>query len=159
MRRPASAAAFDMPLSRPVTPGPLPAPASCPALATAFACALAFALAFAPAAHAAGEFKARGFTLPSGAVRVDDDRYRLPQNWEEGQRWYRSVYPPGKFPRRTLANQGGVRAIHLVNPKPDEEWQGVNFYEVGKGEVRVFVLARPGFTPEPEAPAPKGKSK
>lgn len=121
--------------------------------------AIAAALALAVPAHAAGEFKARGFTLPSGAVRVDDDRYRLPQNWEEGQRWYRSVYPPAKFPRRLLANQGGVRAIHLANPKATDEWEGVNFYEVGKGEVRVFVLARPGAGPDTEAPAAKGKTK
>ena len=28
--------------------------------------------------RAGGEFKARGFTLPSGSVKVDEDRYRLP---------------------------------------------------------------------------------
>src|SRR6478609_2324401 len=95
--------------------------------------------------RAAGEFKARGFTLPSGAVRVDDDRYRLPQNWEETQRWYRAVYPLVKFSRRMLSNQGGVKALHLANPKGNEEWEGANFYEVGKGEVRVFVLARAGY--------------
>lgn len=121
----------------------------------AFASAFAFALAAASPAHAAGEFKARGFTLPPGAVRVDDDRYRLPQNWEQGLRWYRSVYPPAKFPRRVLVNQSGVRAIHLVNPRHTEEWEGVNFYEVGKGEVRVFVLARPTSRPAANAPASK----
>src|SRR6478752_3747435 len=106
--------------------------------------------------RAAGEFKARGFTLPGGAVRVDDDRYRLPQNWEEAQRWYRNVYPPAKYPRRTLPSQSGVKAIHIVNPRSNDEWEGVNLYELGKGEVRAFILARPGWVaPEPEAPAPK----
>ncbi len=94
---------------------------------------------FAVPALAAG-FKSHGFSLPDGAVKVDEDRYRLPQSWEDAIRFYRGVYPPAKFPRRTLRSQTQVRAIHLENPSGGE-WDGANLYESPKGEVRVFVLA------------------
>jgi hypothetical protein len=109
---------------------------------------IAFLLA---ALLAAGGFKARGFVLPDGAVRVDDDRYRLPQTWEDAQRFYRTAYPPAKYPRSTLRNQSAVRALHIDNPSRTDEWEGANLYETAKGEVRVFVLARA------EEPKPKGK--
>ena len=98
---------------------------------------------------AAGGFKARGFSLPDGAVKVDEDRYRLPQTWEDTVRWYRTVYPPARYPRSTLRNNGGIRAIHIENRTPGSEWEGANLYETPKGEVRVFVLAR-------EEPRPRG---
>ena len=98
-------------------------------------------------ARAGGEFKARGFTLPGGTVKVDDDRYRLAQAWDDAKRFFKSVYPPAKFPRRTLANFSGIRAEHIQNPGGGE-WEGVNLYE-NKGEVRVYILKR-------KAPA-KGK--
>jgi hypothetical protein len=112
---------------------------------------------------AAGGFKARGFSLPDGAVKVDDDRYRLPQPWEDAVRWYRSVYPPAKYPRSTLRNQSGIRAIHIANPAASAEWEGANLYETAKGEVRVFVLAheepKPREEPKPaeEPKAQRGK--
>ena len=102
--------------------------------------AAAALLALAPRAEAAGEFKARGFSLPPGSVKVDEDRYRLPLAWDEAQRFFRNTYPIAKYPRRALPNQNGVRAVHLANPRPGEEWEGANVYEAGKGEVRVFVL-------------------
>ena len=92
---------------------------------------------------AASGFKSHGFSLPDGAVKVDEDRYRLPQAWDETLRWYRSVYPPAKFPRQTLHSQSSVRAIHIRNPGA-KEWEGANLYEVDRGEVRVYVL-----TPRP----------
>lgn len=111
-------------------------------------------------ALAAAEFKARGFTLPGGAVKVDDHRYRLPQTYEEALKWYRGTYPPAKYPRRTLVNQGGVRAMHLRNPKPGDpkegEWEGANVYEFAKGEVRVYILAPPQEDEgEAATPAPR----
>ncbi len=106
---------------------------------------IAMALPVRPA-FAAGEFKARGFTLPSGAVKIDEDRYRLPSNWDEVQRFYRSTYPAPKYPRHVLRNQTGVRAIHIVNPKSGDDWAGVNLYEAARGEVRVYVLG-------PDSPA------
>lgn len=114
-------------------------------------------LAVAGPAHAAGEFKARGFTLPTGSVKVDEDRYRMPLAWEEMQRYLRNTYPPAKYPRRALPNQNGVRAVHIVNPRTGDEWEGANVYEAGKGEVRVYLLAGKGEPAEaPPTPAGKG---
>ena len=97
-------------------------------------------LLLALAARAGGEFKAHGFTLPGGSVKIDDDRYRLAQQWDDVKRFYRSVYPAARFPRHVLANQGGVRAEHIENPGGGD-WEGVNLYE-SKGEVRLFILLR-----------------
>jgi hypothetical protein len=114
-------------------------------LALALALSLPLSVALAPApARAAGEFKVHGFPLPTGAVRVDDDRFRLPLSWEDTLRFYRNLYPPAKYPRRTLPNQNGVRALHLANVRATDEWEGVNLYESGRGEVRIFVLVRRG---------------
>ena len=100
------------------------------------------ALMLASVLLAATGFKARGFTLPDGAVKVDDDRYRLPQAWEDALKFYKQVYPPAKYPRRTLHSESQVRAIHIENPSTHEEWEGANVYEMGRGEVRLFILAK-----------------
>ena len=107
-----------------------------------------------PAKAATEGFKARGFVLPDGAVKIDDDRYRLPSPWDEAVRFYRRAYPPAKYPRRTLHSQTAYRAMHIENPERSE-WEGVNLYEATRGEVRVFILA-PTPAPAP-APQPKGK--
>ena len=99
----------------------------------------ALLLAATPAAAAEG-FKARGFILPDGAVKIDDDRYRLPQPWDEAVKFYRRTYPPGKYPRKNLRSQTPVRAMHIENPAGGE-WDGVNLYEASRGEVRLFILA------------------
>ena len=113
---------------------------------------LVFALLLAAtAAVAAGEgFKARGFILPDGAVKIDDDRYRLPQPWDEAVKYYRRAYPPAKYPRHSLRSQTPIRAMHIDNPS-GIEWDGVNLYEINRGEVRLYIL--PGKEPPPE----KGK--
>jgi len=67
--------------------------------------------------------KGKGFSLPDGAVKIDDDRYRLSQTWDEALKWYKGQYPPAKFPRRTLHSQTNVRAIHISNPAGGE-WEG-----------------------------------
>ncbi|HXN56653.1 MAG TPA: hypothetical protein VN874_10315 [Myxococcales bacterium] len=136
---------------------------------------VALALSLLPArAVASGEFKSHGFMLPGGSVKIDEDRFRLPQSWEESLKFYKTAYPPQKFPRHALHSQSGVRALHIDNPHPaEDEWQGVNLYE-NKGEVRVFVLnslptqqpqqpaggARPGPEAQPagaaKKPGPRG---
>lgn len=115
--------------------------------------ALLFALLLAVPALAAEGFKARGFILPDGAVKIEDDRYRLQQPWDEAVKFYRRAYPPGKYPRKTLRSQTPIRAMHIQNPS-GVEWEGVNLYEASRGEVRVFILA--GKEPPPE-PQRKGK--
>ena len=119
---------------------------------------LALTLLFAVPANAATEgFKARGFVLPDGAVKIDDDRYRLPSPWDEAVKFYRRAYPPAKFPRRTLHSQTAVRAMHIENPERGE-WEGVNLYEAGRGEVRVYILT-PAQPPPPAPPPAKAKGK
>jgi hypothetical protein len=98
-------------------------------------------------------FKARGFILPDGAVKIDEDRYRLAEAWDEAARFYRRAYPPNKYPRHTLRSQTPVRAMHIANPS-GMEWEGVNLYEAARGEVRLYIL------PGKEPPAPeKGEKK
>jgi len=118
--------------------------------------ALAFLL-LGTAAVAAEGFKARGFILPDGAVKIDEDRYRLTQPWDEAVKFYRRAYPPGKYTRRTLHNQSAVRAMHIENPERGE-WEGVNLYEAARGEVRVYILPPEQRAPAQAAPPAKGKS-
>ena len=108
-------------------------------------------------AWAAGGFQARGFWLPDGAVKVDEDRYRLPQPWDDAVKFYRATYPPAKFPRRTLRNQSGVRAMHIGNSAKGE-WEGANLYETPRGEVRVFVMPKAEKPEEPAPPMPPRKA-
>ena len=103
---------------------------------------------------AAEGFKARGFVLPDGAVKIDDDRYRLPQAWDDAMRFYRRAYPPSKYPRHNLRSQTPVRAVHIDNPAGGE-WDGVNIYEASRGEVRLYIL--PGKEPPPDDAAAKKK--
>ena len=88
---------------------------------------------------AAEGFKARGFQLPDGAVKIDEDRYRLQQPWDEAVKYYRRAYPAAKYPRKVLHSQTAVRALHIENPS-GIEWDGANLYEAGRGEVRVYIL-------------------
>ena len=101
---------------------------------------------------AAEGFKARGFILPDGAVKVDEDRYRFAEQWDEVLKFYRRAYPTAKFPRHALHSQTPIRAIHIENPS-GVEWEGANIYEAGRGEVRVYIL------PGKEAPEPEKKGK
>ena len=103
-------------------------------------------IAAALAAPAEG-FKARGFILPDGAVKIDDDRYRLPAPWDDTIKYYRRAYPASKYPRHNLRSQTPVRAVHIDNPS-GVEWDGVNIYEASRGEVRLYIL--PGKEPAPD---------
>lgn len=95
-------------------------------------------------ARAAGEFRAKGVVLPNGAVRLGDDRYRLPEGWDATLKFYRGVYRPEQYPRKFIVNQPGIKAWHFVNADPKGEWEGFNLYEF-QGEVRLFILARQGM--------------
>lgn len=101
---------------------------------------LAVLLLLGSAAHAAEGFKARGFTLPDGAVKIDEDRYRLSQPWDEAVKFYRRLYPAAKYPRHHLRSQSPVRAINIENPGGNE-WDSANLYEASRGEVRLYILA------------------
>ncbi len=87
--------------------------------------------------------KVAGATLPDDARRIGENRYQVERSYEDLLKHLRSAYPPAKYPRRPIADQPGVKAVHIANPeaKPGT-WEGLNVYEV-KGETRVFVLVVP----------------
>ncbi len=89
-----------------------------------------------------------GALLPDDARQVEPNRYRVEKTYDETLKFFRSVYPPARFPRKPIANQPGVKAVHIENPeaKPGG-WEGLNVYEL-RGETRVYVLVAP--RPEPK---------
>ncbi len=109
-------------------------------LATRYKAALAALLLAVPGLALAE--KVAGAVLPDGAVRIGENRYRVPKDYEDTLKYYRAVYSKAKFPRRLITDTGTVKAIHIVNPdaKPGQ-WEGLNVYEV-KNRTRVFVLVK-----------------
>ena len=86
--------------------------------------------------------KVAGARLPEGAEKVAENRYRIPKSWDETVRFYKQTYGP-KYARRPIADQPGVKAVHIENPEARPGgWDGLNVYEL-KGETRVFVLVSP----------------
>jgi len=86
--------------------------------------------------------KVAGATLPDDARQVAENRYRVDKSYEETLRFFRSVYPPARFPRKPIVSQPGVKAVHIANPEARAgSWEGLNVYEL-KGETRVFVLVK-----------------
>lgn len=79
-----------------------------------------------------------GAQLPDGSRKVGDRRYRSPKDYEDTLKYYRSVYPPGAFPRRSIVSQPGVKAVHIVNPS-GKNFAGLNVYEA-RDEVRIFIV-------------------
>jgi hypothetical protein len=127
----------------------MPAPSTSPLIP------LALALLLAPAAGGAAD-PTGGATLPDGYSSLGENRFKLTKDYEDALKWFRTVYPPAKFPRRGIANQPGIKAVHIRNPvvRPGK-WEGMNVYEL-QGEVRVYVLLAPA---EDLPPKPKAKPK
>jgi hypothetical protein len=102
----------------------------------------ALAVLFLAAPGFARAEKVAGAVLPDEAVKVGENRYRIPKSYEETLRFFKSVYPV-RYPRRPLADTPTVKAVHIENPdaKPGQ-WEGLNVYEL-KNETRVFVLVKP----------------
>jgi hypothetical protein len=86
--------------------------------------------------------KVAGAILPDEAVKIGENRYRVPKSYEETLRFYRGVYA-ARYTRRAIADTPTVKAVHIENPdaRPGQ-WEGLNVYEL-KNETRVFVLVRP----------------
>lgn len=103
--------------------------------------ALAVALLAAPAFAAAD--KVAGAILPDEATRVAENRYRIGRSYDDTLKFFKSVYGPARYTRRPIADQPGLKAVHIENPdaRPGT-WEGLNVYE-WKGETRVFVLLKP----------------
>ncbi len=117
----------------------------------ALAALLVGAPGLAVAARVAG-----GATLPAEVKAIEPHRYRVDRSYEETLKFFRSVYPPERYPRTNIVNQPGLRAVHIENPaaKPGG-WDGLNVYEL-KGETRVFVLVTPA---EKEPEVKQGRQK
>jgi len=92
-----------------------------------------------------------GVQLPDKSTKVGERRYRAPQDWEATLKYFKTVYPTATYPRRTIVNQPGVKAIHIANPS-GKGWAGLNVYEANE-EVRVYVVPPEGVP----AKAPKKK--
>ncbi len=108
------------------------------------AAALALALLGGGPALAA-EQKVAGAILPDGAEKIGENRYRVAKTWDEVLKFYRTVYAPGRFGRRAIADTPAVKAVHIDNPdaRPGQ-WDGLNVYELKDGgETRIFVLVKP----------------
>ena len=86
--------------------------------------------------------KSFGATLPDDARKIGENRYQVERKYEELLRFFRTTYPPAKYPRRAITDQPGVKAVHIENPeaKPGS-WEGLNVYEL-KGAPRIFVLVK-----------------
>ena len=111
-------------------------------LSARYKAALAGVLAALPVLVAAAEVRVAGALLPEGAEKVAENRYRSPKSWDETIRFYRQTYPGARYARRPIADQPGVKAVHIDNPDARPGlWEGLNVYEL-KGEVRVFVLVK-----------------
>ncbi len=105
-----------------------------------------------PALALAG--RAAGALLPDEARPIGENRYRVDRTYDDTLKFYRSVYPPARYPRKPIANQPGIKAMHIDNPevKPGG-WDGLNVYEL-RGETRVTVLVAPA---EDRARKPRAK--
>jgi hypothetical protein len=103
--------------------------------------ALAAVLLAVPGLALADGAKVAGALLPDGAEKVAENRYRVPRTYDETLRFYRQTYG-ARYARRPIADQPGVKAVHIDNPEARPgQWDGLNIYEA-KGEVRVFVLVK-----------------
>lgn len=115
------------------------------------------ALLLALFASGAGAEVVNGAQLPDGSQKVGENRYRAPQDWEETLKYYRSVYPTGSYPRRSVVNQPGVKAVHIVNPS-GKNFEGLNIYEAND-EVRIYIVPAEAPRPSRRAEPKAGKKK
>ncbi len=94
--------------------------------------------------------KVAGAILPDGSRPIAENRYRVDRSYEDTLKFFKTVYPPARYPRRAIANQPGVKAVHVENPEARPGgWEGLNVYEL-KGETRVYVLVAPDEKRKPQ---------
>ena len=93
-----------------------------------------------------------GVQFPDRTSKVGERRYRVPQDWENTMKYFKTAYPTTQYPRHMIVNQPGVKALHLVNPDGHGGWVGLNIYEAND-EVRVFVVPPDGTAKPAKKPA------
>jgi hypothetical protein len=98
---------------------------------------------------AGAEERVLGAVLPSSAHKVAELRYRVGEDWEGINKFYRQTYSEKDYPRRNIVNQPGVKAFHIVNPS-GKGWEGLNIYQANE-EIRIYVV------PAAETTKTKGK--
>jgi len=79
-----------------------------------------------------------GARLPEDAEKVAEYRYRTREKFEETLKFYKGVYPPASYPRRSIINQPGIKAVHIANPSK-KGFLGLNIYQAND-EVRIYVV-------------------
>ena len=104
---------------------------------------------------AAGSARAEileGVQFPDRTTKVGERRYRVPQDWENTLKYFKTAYPSAQYPRHMIVNQPGVKALHLTNPDGHGGWTGLNIYEAND-EVRVFIVPPDGVAKPAKKPA------
>ena len=89
-----------------------------------------------------------GVQFPDKTTKVGERRYRVPQDWENTIKYFKTAYPSAQYPRHMIVNQPGVKAVHLANPDGRGGWVGLNIYEASD-EVRVYVVPPDGVPAKP----------
>jgi hypothetical protein len=110
-----------------------------------------WAVGLAAWASVAGAEVINGVQFPDGTTKVGENRFRAPENLEETLKYYKLVYPTGSYPRRSIVNQPGVKAVHISNPS-GKNFEGLNIYEAND-EVRIYVVTAEAAKPK-RSPAP-----
>ena len=100
-----------------------------------------------------------GVQFPDRTAKVGERRYRVPQDWENTLKYFKTAYPSAQYPRHTIVNQPGVKAIHIANPDGHGGWVGLNIYEAND-EIRVYIVPPDGVAkPAKKPPAATQKKK
>lgn len=89
-----------------------------------------------------GEYEL-GAVLPDSARKVAEHRYKSGNDFEGTLKFYKTAYPPQNYPRKTVVNQPGVKAVHIANSSGKGQWEGLNIYEAND-EVRIYVVPADG---------------
>ncbi len=113
---------------------------------------LAGLLLLAPAA--ARSELVHGAQIPDGAQKVGENRYRPKEDWEALIKYYKSVYPTSTHPRKQIANQPGIKAIHIANPS-GKNFEGLNLYATND-DVRIYIVPV-GDTTKPKKKASEAR--
>jgi hypothetical protein len=93
------------------------------------------------AVASAGNTLVHGLPLPSGSTEVGENRYRSGSNYEDTIKFFTTNLKG--LPKKPIANQPGIKAVHFDSIEPASGWEGINVYERA-GETRIFVIPREG---------------
>jgi hypothetical protein len=98
-----------------------------------------------------------GVSLPDGAQKVGENRYRAAGDYQATLNYYKAILPSGQYPRKPIVNQPGIKAIHISNPS-GKGFEGLNIYENNE-EVRIYVIPAPAQKKSPSSKPTKRPTK